>query len=456
MASLTRHLKGYRTRIVVQTLLLALSIFLLCFSLLLTDWIGTPVLCAGLIILFSYNLVTIAERSYNDFAQFISNVYYNDFSSTSSLASADEASRRFLDAQKVILGTFRKLKADRSAQHEYLQLIVEHVDTALISFDEHGRIEVINQAAKNLLRTRHVVSLSRIHASNPELAVAIESLRAGDQRSIKVTMGDEIHNLILTATEFRLMETDHKLVSMQNIKSALDEKEIESWQKLIRVLTHEIMNSMTPIVSLSNYLKKVVGDREQMQQLADNESEQYHDVSRSIESIASRSEGLIGFVDAYRTLSNLPRPDFGEISLERLFSRIETLFKEKLNENNIVMESSVKPRGIVLTADINQLEQVLMNLVSNALDAFHGKEEGKIQLDGFRNANGKTVIQVRDNGEGISREVMENIFTPFFTTKSKGTGIGLSLSRQLARLNKGSLTASSIAGSGSVFNLTFQ
>lgn len=456
MNSLTKALRNQHTRLIVQVMLLLGSVFLFCFSILQTNWIGTPIIGFVLVIIFTFNIIRFVEKSNRDFAQFLNNVSHNDFSSSSGASNQGFSATSFIDAQKTLLSKYRKLKADRTAQYEYLNMVVEHVDTALLCFDSDGKIEIINKAASKLLNKRYISSLNIVAKLNKELADALKQARAGETKVLKIVINNELHHLILTATEFVLLERKYKLVSLQNIKNALDEREIESWQKLIGVLTHEIMNSMTPIVSLSRYIEGVVGNKELVSKLNDENSEQYSDLQQSINAIASRSKGLMEFVDSYRSISNLPKPVFGDVLIKPLFERIELLLKEKLHEAGIHYTHTVEPETVTLSADVNLLEQVLINLLSNAIDAVVDKTDKNIGLVCKQSAAGKTTIQIIDNGCGISKDVIENIFTPFYTTKEHGSGIGLTLSRQLTRLNNGALSVSSVANEGSQFTLTFR
>lgn len=456
MNSLISSFRGHRGQAILSVGLLLLAIFLFCYSILSTEWVGTPVLCALVIVILTLNLMRMTERSNENFTQFINNISHNDFSSTTSHSNAETTAQKFVEAQRTLLEKYRKLKADRSAQHEYLHMVVEHVETALVCFDETGSIEIINQAAKELLKSRYINTLSRIESVSPSLADALLQLKAGENRVLKINVGNDSIQLMLAATEFRLLDREHKLVSMQNIQSALDEKEIESWQKLIKVLTHEIMNSMTPIVSLSNHLESVVQEGEVTDKGVTTDAEQYRDIVQGIETIAARSQGLLRFVQAYRSLSNLPRPILTEVAVENLFQRMATLLEERFASSDIAFRLSVKPQTLSVVADINLIEQILLNLLNNAIDAVAGISEPCIDLTAFRHEHGRTVIQVTDNGCGIGKAHIDDIFTPFFTTKETGTGVGLSLSRQLARLNHASLTVHSVEGKGSRFQLQFQ
>ena len=455
MNSLISSLKGHRGQAIFSIASLLLVVFVFCYSVLNTQWVGTPILCVVIIGFITFNLMRMTERSNENFTQFINNISHNDFSSTTSHSDVEDSAQQFVSAQRTLLEKYRKLKADRSAQHEYLHLVVEHVETALLCFDEKGKVEIINQAAKDILKNRYISTLKKVDALSPELAQALRDIKAGESRVLKVSIGNDNLQLILTATEFRLMGKYQKLVSMQNIQSALDEKEIESWQKLIKVMTHEIMNSMTPIVSLSNHLEDVFNEKEATETGIAADTEQYKDIVQGIGTIASRSQGLLRFVQAYRSLSNLPRPVLTQIQVSSLFKHMSTLLEERMCAAGIELECKVVPESLSVMADINLLEQILLNLLNNASDAVSDVEGAKIELLASRLAQGKVIIQVRDNGCGISKSFLDDIFTPFFTTKETGTGVGLSLSRQLARLNNANLSAQSDEGKGSCFQLLF-
>lgn len=455
MNSKISSLKGHRGQAIISIALLLVVVFVFCYSILNTEWVGTPILCVALIALITVKLMRMTERSNENFAQFINNISHDDFSSTTSHSNTEVSAQEFVSAQRTLLEKYRKLKADRSAQHEYLHFVVEHIETALLCFDDKGKIEIINQAAKDILNNRYVSTLSRVDAISPVLAQALRDLKAGENRVLKVTIGNDALQLILTATEFRLIGKYQKLVTMQNIQSALDEKEIESWQKLIKVLTHEIMNSMTPIVSLSNHLESIFHDQDATQLGVIEDAEQYKDIVQGIESIASRSQGLLRFVQAYRSLSNLPRPVLAQIQVSSLFQHMTSLLEERMNAAGITLECKVTPASLSVQADINLLEQILLNLLNNASDAVSETQGAHIELLASRLDHDKIIIQVRDNGGGISQAYIDDIFTPFFTTKESGTGVGLSLSRQLARLNNANLSVQSSEGKGSCFQLLF-
>jgi len=444
----TQHFK-----LILQILLLLLAVFVFCYSVISTEWIGTPTISFLIIVVVTINIIRMVEKSNRDFAQFLSNITYGDFTSTSGASNQAFAAQTFVNAQKTLLSKYQKLTADRSAQSQYLQKVVEHVDSALICFDSEGKIEFSNKATTQLLNKKYIPSINVLANINPEMASELRHIRPGENRLLKTVLEGELNQLILSATEFTLLDRNFKLVSMKNIKGALDEREVESWQKLIKVLTHEIMNSMTPIVSLSQYIESLVSDKISLEQLQDEESEQFRDLHQSINAITSRSKGLMEFVDSYRSLSNLPKPTFAKVSIAELFNRIERLVADEVGECDIRFQQTATPPGLWVNADEHLLEQVLLNLLSNAFDAVAEKQDKKVMLEATCQSDGKVAIKVTDNGCGIDSDVIDNIFTPFYTTKDSGSGIGLSLSRQLARLNRGILSVSSVMGDGSQFTL---
>ncbi|MCX6239932.1 MAG: ATP-binding protein, partial [Bacteroidia bacterium] len=238
----------------------------------------------------------------------------------------------------------------------------------------------------------------------------------------------------------------------------LEENEMESWQKLIRVLTHEIMNSITPIASITQTLNYMIKDVRSSYTNAfqdEGETEAIEEIELAIETIHKRSIGLLHFVESYRDLTRIPSPKFTIFPIRQLFDNIKGLMKEEMNQRNIQCTATITPENLELSADEQLIEQVLINLLKNAIQAIEKTEHPQIEIKAFNDANGKIIIQVSDNGQGILPEVLDKIFVPFFTTKPKGSGIGLSLSRQILRLHGGTLTAHSKPDVETIFTLKF-
>jgi signal transduction histidine kinase len=246
------------------------------------------------------------------------------------------------------------------------------------------------------------------------------------------------------------------LVSLQNISSELEEKEIESWQKLIRVLTHEIMNSITPISSLASTVREMLltetNNEAFLRELDDDDID---NVKQALTTIEGRSHGLLNFVETYRNLTRIPRPNFRYFTILILFDRIQVLLKPKMDKYNINCSLKVYPDELMITADPDLIEQVFINLLLNAIDAVKEKPQPEITVTASVNANNRINIDFYDNGYGIKPDILDKVFMPFFTSKKEGSGIGLSLSRQIMHLHKGSISVKSVPGEGTIFKLVF-
>jgi nitrogen fixation/metabolism regulation signal transduction histidine kinase len=257
------------------------------------------------------------------------------------------------------------------------------------------------------------------------------TLRAGQREVIRVNREGELLQLSVHVTEFRVRKEKFKLVSLQNIRHELEEQELDSWQKLIRVLTHEIMNSVTPVSSLSSAINEMLTDENGSRKaLGTLSSDDLDDMYSSLETIEERSRGLLSFVADYKNLTRLPQPVFEDIAVEFLLNHMYRLFKKDMDSENINYQAQVPAHNMSICIDSMMIQQVLINLIKNAMEA------------------------IRDNGKGIDEENLEKVFIPFYTTKRKGSGIGLSLSKQIMRLHKGSIHFQS-DDSGTVFNIEF-
>ncbi|MGH7455696.1 MAG: sensor histidine kinase, partial [bacterium] len=351
-----------------------------------------------------------------------------------------------------VIEQFRRARSEKEEHFRYLQTVVQHVGIGLIAFGQDGEVSLINTAAKRLLHIPHLKNIKTLEAFSKPLVETLFKLRSGEKALIKADDRNDILQLAIYATEFKLREQQFTLVSLQNIQSELEEKEMEAWQNLIRVLTHEIMNSVTPIASLASTVNDLLDTQKPDQKIS---GESITDMQGALRTIQKRSEGLLHFVDAYRTLTKVPRPNFKIFSIAELFGQVQQLLHAHVAEKAIDFRAIVKPESLELTADAELIEQVLINLLLNAIHALDGKPGGSIKLLAAMDERGRTIIQVADNGPGIVPEVLDKIFIPFFTTKPNGSGIGLSLSRQIMRLHRGAISARSEPNVETVFTLRF-
>lgn len=400
-----------------------------------------------------YSLFKYVDRTNRDLAKFLSSIKYSDFTQIFSIEKYGGTFKELGIEFNEIINRFQSTRKEKEESLRYLNAVIQHVGIGLFSFNSEGKIEFINNAAKKLLKATNLNNISGLYLVNKLLAEKISTLKSGDKITFKYVDDNELMQLMIYATGFKLKDQMFTIVSLQNIQSELEEQEMDAWQKLIRVLTHEIMNSITPISSLAATANKMLSEFSGSENNVQKES--LEDIISANNTILKRSEGLMHFVNNYRNLTKIPRPVFQIIEIKKLFDRIETLMRKEIEERGITFHCNVLPLSLELTADANLIEQVLINLIINSRQALDGVQDGKINLQASLDEKGKILIQVSDNGAGIPEDIQEKIFIPFFSTKKNGSGIGLSLSRQIIRTHGGTIRVNSIPGKETVFSLRF-
>ena len=450
-------LSSFRANVVLRCVSFAALCLALAWSVLNTDWLATPLVLGALILLSVFELVRYVEMTSRELSGFLSYVASHDFSTPVTIPHKGRVFAQLQDAYRLLTGEFRRLNLQKAANHQYLEAVVQHVGIALCCLDAQGNVTMMNEPARVLFKVPHMNSLRSFERVDARLPDLLEKLRDGDRTLIDVRRGDDTLQLVLYATAFELLGVRYKLVSFQNIRDELDRQEIDSWQKLIRVLTHEIMNSVTPIISLSRLIREtMVDDSVAPPVFRVPKPQEQDDMLRSVTAIYTRSSGLLDFVQAYRSFAKLPAPEFSDVDVRSLLERVRTLVAHEIDSGRVTVDLDCAEAGLTIRADPRQTEQVLLNLVRNALDALSESPAPHIGLRGLRNEHGKVLLQVSDNGPGIAPEHLDSIFVPFFTTKRNGTGVGLSVSRQLMQANRGFMSVRSAPGQGSVFTLKFQ
>ena len=337
-----------------------------------------------------------------------------------------------------------------------MNTVVRHVDIGLISYDQAGKVELLNSAACRLLKTQPFSYLNKLTDTNPEIFKAINELELGSSALVKNEDGAE---LVIHSTDLKLRDRHFKLISIKNIERELQVKELEAWQKLAVALRHEIVNSVTPIASIIDTLNEIINheftEAEGMQMI-DNDS--VDDIKEALQTISRRSQGLIRFVNAYKDFTRIPKPEFQQVLVRELFKRTEHLVKANLEKAQIEFSISVTPDNLMLQADPDLLEMVLLNLIKNAGEALKGRENAQVILSANYNQHQQIEIAVTDNGPGIISQAIDKVFIPFYSTKSKtgGTGVGLSISRRIVQLHRGSLSVESTPNEKTTFLMRFQ
>ncbi len=448
--------RHFRLACVWRVVLLGITIYLFVYLLNRTSFYALTFM-TGLIILYEiYSLIHFVEKTNRDLNRFLDAVKYEDFSQSFSGLGLGSSFNDLKEAFNEVLRKFQRTRTEKEEHYRYLQTVVQHVGVGLMSYRQNGDISLINKAARQLLRVPRLKNVRSLEGFSRDLVDTLLRMKAGERSIVKVEDDDEVLQLAIHATEFITQEEKYTLVSIQNLQSELEEKEMEAWQNLIRVLTHEIMNSVTPIASLAasvnDLLGKTAGDHHAFRSIDD---ETVDDIQGAVQTIEKRSEGLLHFVESYRKLTRLPKPNFQIFLVSLLFDRVRQLMDAEIAAKGMSLNVSVEPETLELTADPELVEQVLINLLMNSVEALEGRPDAAIRLKGGMNERGRAIVQIVDNGPGILKEVQEKIFIPFFTTKHEGTGIGLSLSRQIMRLHRGAISVSSEPDVETVFTLRF-
>jgi nitrogen fixation/metabolism regulation signal transduction histidine kinase len=446
--------RSYRIRIAGRIILTGLFMAFMFYALGQEKWYVATGVSALIVILLMIDLFRFIDRSNREFTSLLEALKHQDFTQSYSRKFSEKSFRELESSFNEILEQYRGARMDQAAQYQYLQTVIEHINIALVCFNNSGKVFLFNQAAAVLFRKAKVESLEPLKSIHPTLHQLMVSLRAGQREVIRVNREGELLQLSVHVTEFRVRKEKFKLVSLQNIRHELEEQELDSWQKLIRVLTHEIMNSVTPVSSLSSAINEMLTDEEgRRRPLGTLSRDDLDDLYSSLDTIEERSRGLLSFVADYKNLTRLPQPVFEDITVEFLLNHMHRLFKKDMASENINYQVQIPAHQMSICADSMMIQQVLINLIKNAMEAVKESEEKSIMLSAD-SRNEKVIIRVRDNGKGIDDEDLEKVFIPFYTTKKKGSGIGLSLSKQIMRLHKGSIHFQS-DDAGTVFNIEF-
>ena len=447
--------KNFRANIIVRILLLSASISLFFYTLEVALNV-TPILVAVLIILQVYALIRYVDRTNRDLTSFLESIRFSEFTRSFQIegmgSSFDELNRAFND----VINDFQKVRSEKEEHFHYLQSIVQNIDVSIIAYRKDGTVEMINKAAKTLFQIHSLKNIKGLEQLSQELVNTLIHISPGENTLVKVQDQDDILQLAIYATEFKVKDKLIILATINNIQNVLEEQETEAWQKLIRVLTHEIMNSITPIASLSSTLEimlKGITDGGNVREGLDIDS--VMEIQQALQTINKRSTGLLHFVNTYRNLTRIPKPNFKIFPVKELFKNLYLLMEEEISENKVNFVTNIEPENIEVSADEQLVEQVIINLIRNSMHALDGRKDPTIELKTYYNKRGRVTIQVADNGTGILPEVLDKIFIPFFTTKQSGSGIGLSLSRQILRLHNGTITALSVPDQETIFTLTF-
>ncbi|MBC7903985.1 MAG: HAMP domain-containing histidine kinase [Gemmatimonadaceae bacterium] len=393
------------------------------------------------------------KKAHDELDQFVESVHYRDFSRYFDVKHAPLELQPLRKGFNEINSTFKVISKEKETQYQYLQKILELIDTGIFSYEEStGEVIWMNESIKRMLQLPYLKNITALSKRDAGLTQEILDVKPGESRIATAHIERNPLKILLSATVFQTDGKKFKLIAFQNVNEALDETESKAWQKLLSVMTHEIMNSIAPISSLADTLKNRL--QESVSKL-NNEAGSVDDLELGIDTIKRRSEGLLKFAETYRNLNKITTLNLKNVFIRDLFENMHRLMQPTLAQKNIDLEIILKDPDLTLQADTNLVEQVLINLVVNAIEAVKERPTPKIVLSAYISNKRKTVIKVADNGVGMPEELLDKIFIPFFSTKKHGSGIGLSLCKQIMMLHKGNMQVQSIEGEGTFFLLQF-
>jgi two-component system, NtrC family, nitrogen regulation sensor histidine kinase NtrY len=400
-----------------------------------------------------YNMYHMLKKAQDEVSEFVEAIHYRDFSRNFNVRQAPAELQPLRQGFNEINTTFRTISKEKEVHFQYLQQILELIDTGIITYNiDDGYLIWMNDAFKKMLQIPYLKTIHSLEKRDAILYQDIIGLKPRDSKIAVITTDKNIAKILLSATVFQEDGAAYKLVAFQNINEVIDETEAQAWRKLLSVMTHEIMNSIAPISSLAETLKKNVAAINSEKRVADSS---YEDLELGIETIRKRSEGLLKFAETYRNLNKITQLTLQKVYVRDMFENLYQLMHPTLEEKNIELDIILKDPNIQLEADTHLIEQALINLIVNAIDAVKDTKNAKIQLSAAITTNGKTSIKVTDNGMGIPPDILDKVFIPFFSTRKAGSGIGLSLCKQIMMLHKGSIQVQSTEGVGTVFSLQF-
>ncbi|PIQ49104.1 MAG: hypothetical protein COW03_06085 [Cytophagales bacterium CG12_big_fil_rev_8_21_14_0_65_40_12] len=436
-------------RVIVLFLTVATFVYLIFFD---QKYVTTVV--TGFIIIFEvFELFNYIESTNKKLRRFFDAIKYNDFNM--SFTHDNKLGKTFKElnmAFKDVIDAILEERKKSEQSFQQLRVVIENIGTGIIAINENGEIKLINRSALHFLKVESLRSVDDLKNKVPLFASAIEHLNASKRAIYKNEHGQE---LAILETKYKLGSDLYRLIAFQDIKAELQAKELEAWQNLTKVLRHEIMNSIAPISSLTSTLSEVL--KEDVSKLNGQNvigDESLEDLTEGLSTISGRSEGLINFVNAYRDYTNLPEPVKRQTDLNQLIQHTASLLKNDFNKAKVQLEIDSDHEPILLNIDYQLIEQVLINILKNALEVVENQENGIVKVQLSRNQE-EVCVSIRDNGSGITDEAKEKIFMPFFSTKNRGSGIGLSLSKQIMQLHGGDIQLETELGNGSTFKMIF-
>ena len=444
----------FSLNIIVRVILITANCFFLIHEFIKKEYIITIINLSILLIFQTYILIRYINRINLQISEYFDLIRNREsgfrLRNTENKNSFSHLRKQFNETNQII----QDIRIEKEIQTNYLNHIVNYIKIGLLSFDQNQRVQFINPEARKILCRDEIYNIEDLNSLNKNFANKLRTLQPGNSEIIEINDSSSIKKLSITCGLIHLRQNKIKLISFQDIDNHLYQTELESWNKLIRILNHEIMNSVTPITSLSKTIKRYFYDGEEIKSPEEIDTKHIHKTIEGLDIVEERGEGLINFVNNYRKLTSLPKPNKSDVSVEKLFLQTRNLFIGQTENNKIEFIIDIIPHDLKIYADKDQLMQIFINLVKNSITALSDQKSPKIALKASKIKNAIKIC-IQDNGRGVPQEIIQDIFIPFYTTSETGSGIGLSLSKQIMKAHHGTISVSSIPKKTTTFTLGF-
>jgi nitrogen fixation/metabolism regulation signal transduction histidine kinase len=450
----------FRRNFSLQVIIRVIAILFICLMLGLIfaqpNWIFSNIILAILLFAQTIELIRFLNKTNRDITSFFEAIDFKEYSVSYKSSFKNRSFESLNNQLNASLQEFKNSKIEQVAQYEYLKSVINQVKFGILTIQSDEKLQMINNYAKELLKINEISTIENLKKDREKFVTEILRLENNNSKIVDVLIENQIRQFHIYKRKIKHLSTEIEIVTFQDLKFEIEQKEFEAWHKLIRVLTHEIMNSVTPISSLAETTLMVLQDNhEKVLQSVEITNNDLEDIHSSVQTILQRSDGLLRFIESYRKLLKIPKPDKEHVFVKPLIDDILSLYKTQINEKQVLIETKLSPENATIFADKKLLEQVFINIIKNSFEALESTEFPKIQIGVFHNEH-NTMIEFHDNGIGIEEKHMDNIFIPFFSTKEKGSGIGLSLSRQIMHLHNGEILLKSESKKGTTIILSFK
>jgi|TARA_Y100000310_G_scaffold301099_1_gene337263 nitrogen fixation/metabolism regulation signal transduction histidine kinase len=445
--------KRFSVLLAVRLLVIMLALAVLAYLATSPGYYAAKLLVLIVTLTLGWEIFRFVSKTNQEVSRFLDAARYADFGQRFELGPVGAGFTELGETFTAIMERFRDDRAIQESDLRHLKALVEHVPVPLMSI--HGdQVSLWNNAARRLFGIAQVTRVADLAQFGAEFSNEVTTMRAGDKRLVTFVTDNMEQSLAIAATEITIAASTERLISLQNIQQELDGTQLDAWQDLVRVLTHEILNSITPVASLARTAADLVDDALQRGDDA-HVGDELADVKDAVTTVARRSDALMNFVSSYRQLTRLPAPEKSQFQLNELFTEVTSLVTSEWEDMDLELATSVEPRELDVIADREMLERILINILQNAQQALVESKSGQVGLSARLNKRGHVTIEIADNGPGIAQDIERKIFIPFFTTKREGSGVGLALSRQVMISHGSSISVSRSETGGACFTLVF-